>query len=435
MNKQQSILTRKRIFYFWLPLAATWLMMSIEGPFLAAIIARLANPKYNLAAYGVAFSFALIIEAPVIMIMSAATALVKDYSSFTKMRNFTYFINCAITFIMLILLIPKIFNFITITAIGLPPEVAQLTHFACIILLPWPGAIGYRRFYQGILIRSNLTRRVAYGTIIRLVSMSLTAMILFSFSSLDGALVGASALSVAVILEAIASKLMARKSVKHVLSITNKTHQPISYTYITKFYYPLALTSILGLGVFPMVLFFMGQSRMPIESLDVFPVIHSLVFIFRSLGLSYLEVGIALLGPENKNYTALKNFALMLGIVVVGSLAIVSFTPFSTVWFNIISGLSKELTQFSILPTQIMTILPGLTVLLSFQRSILISNNKTAPITIATAIEVLTIITILLMNIKFFDIIGIIAATCAFVLGRLLANLYLFFPYYSVFKR
>jgi hypothetical protein len=435
MNKQHSLLTQKRVFYFWLPLAATWLMMSVEGPFLAAIIARLANPKYNLAAYGVAFSFALIIEAPVIMIMSAATALVKDYSSFTKMRNFTYFINGVITLLMLIILVPKIFNFITITAIGLPPEVARLTHFACIILIPWPGAIGYRRFYQGILIRSNLTRRVAYGTIIRLISMSSTAILLFSLSSLDGALVGASALSIAVILEAVSSKLMAYKSVKHVLSLINEKKQPISYPYITKFYYPLALTSILGLGVFPMVSFFMGQSKMPIESLAVFPVIHSLVFVFRSFGLSYLEVGIALLGPKNKNYIVLRNFAIKLGITVVGSLAAISLTPLSTIWFNIISGLSKELTQFSILPTQIMTILPGLTVLLSFQRSLLISNNKTAPITIATAIEVLTIITILFMNIKFFDFIGIIAATCAFVLGRLLANLYLFFPYYSILKR
>jgi len=67
-------LTTRKIFKFWLPLAGTWLMMSIEGPFIAAIIARLADPKFNLAAYGVAFSFALIIEAPVIMMMTASTS-------------------------------------------------------------------------------------------------------------------------------------------------------------------------------------------------------------------------------------------------------------------------------------------------------------------------------------------------------------------------
>ena len=66
---QKQPLTVKKIFIFWIPLAATWQMMAAEGPFLAAIIARLADPKYNLAAYGVAFSFAVLVEAPIIMIM------------------------------------------------------------------------------------------------------------------------------------------------------------------------------------------------------------------------------------------------------------------------------------------------------------------------------------------------------------------------------
>ncbi len=77
--------------------------------FLAAIIAHLAEPKYNLAAYGVAFSFALIIDAPIIMIMSAATALVKDRKSFLKLRNFTYFLNGLLTLSMIACIIPTIF--------------------------------------------------------------------------------------------------------------------------------------------------------------------------------------------------------------------------------------------------------------------------------------------------------------------------------------
>ena len=48
-------------------------------------------------------------------------------------------------------------------------------HVATAILIPWPAAIGYRRFYQGILVRHGLTRRVAYGTVVRLTSMSVTA--------------------------------------------------------------------------------------------------------------------------------------------------------------------------------------------------------------------------------------------------------------------
>jgi progressive ankylosis protein len=51
-------------------------MMAAVGPFLAALIARLADPKHNLAAFGVAFSLAVLVESPILMIMGAATALV-----------------------------------------------------------------------------------------------------------------------------------------------------------------------------------------------------------------------------------------------------------------------------------------------------------------------------------------------------------------------
>ena len=71
-------LSYRKIFRFWLPLAATWLMMAAEGPFLAAIIARQAAEELNLAAYGVAYAFAMVAESPVIMLMSASTALCRD---------------------------------------------------------------------------------------------------------------------------------------------------------------------------------------------------------------------------------------------------------------------------------------------------------------------------------------------------------------------
>lgn len=145
---EEHNLTYKKIFLFWAPLAATWLMMSFEGPFLTAVIARMIEPKFNLAAYGVAFSFAIIIEAPVIMIMSAATALVKGEKSFKKLRNFTYFANFAITFVMLIFVIPPVFNFISIDLIGLPERVAHLTHISTIILLPWLGLLAIVGFIK-----------------------------------------------------------------------------------------------------------------------------------------------------------------------------------------------------------------------------------------------------------------------------------------------
>ena len=424
----KSELTQKTIFAFWLPLAATWLMMSVEGPYLSALIARLAEPKFNLAAYGIAFSLALIIEAPVIMMMSASTALVKDYQSFRQLRKFNYILSALLTAVMIVFVLPPIFYFVTDDLIGLPREVSYLTHLAVMILIPWPGAIGYRRFYQGILIRNNLTRLVAYGTIIRLVSMSITAFFLYSSTNVPGVVVGASALSTAVICEAIASKMMVRKFLARLKSQINETQSELTIKKIISFYYPLALTSLLILGIQPFVTFFIGQSRMPLESFAVMPVVTSFVFIFRALGLSFQEVVIALIGDNHEGYYQLKRFAIKLAVFVAGTLMLVAFTPLAEIWFRDVSGLSESLSEFAKLPLMIMSFFPAFTVLISFQRSVLVKANETKQITYGTAIEFVGIILVVALCIKYFALVGAIAATIAFVIGRMSACAYLIPP-------
>ena len=88
-------------------------MMASEGPFLAAIIARLAEPTYNLAAYGIAFAFAILIESPVIMLMSASTALVEDRTAYRKLRDFMYGLIALSTGLLLFVLFPPVYRWLT----------------------------------------------------------------------------------------------------------------------------------------------------------------------------------------------------------------------------------------------------------------------------------------------------------------------------------
>ena len=86
------------------------------------------------------------------------------------------------------------------------------------------------------------------------------------------------------------------------------------------------------------------------ESLAVLPVVGSLVFIFWSLGLSYQEVNITLIGKQKQNYRLLRNFAVYRGVAVTVLISILALTPLADLWFINISGLSQELTDLSYLP-------------------------------------------------------------------------------------
>jgi len=404
-------------------------MMSLEGPFIAAIIARLVDPKFNLAAYGVAFSFALIVEAPVIMMMTASTSLVKDYKSMRKLRQYTWILNGIITVLMFILIIPQIFFYLTIDLIGLPENVAKLTHVGTILLLPWPAAIGFRRFYQGVLIGNHATRRVAYGTVIRLLFMVSTALGLFIFTTIPGVYIGTAALSAGVTMEAISTRFMVNPILRRLKAAEDPHNQEVSLTFkfINKFYYPLALTSILTLGVHPLITFFIGKSHMALESLAVLPVVSSFVFLFRGVGLSFQEAAITMLGSSDENDKVVFKFATVLGIMLASGLIITAITPLSTIWFSKVSGLSPELTGLALTPLLIMGLFPASTVLISMQRAILVKAGRTSPITNATIIEVLTIIGVLYISIVHLSAIGVVAAASAFISGRLAANTYLYF--------
>ena len=403
-------------------------MMAAEGPFLAAMIARMPGPEFNLGAYGVAFALAILIEAPVIMLMSAATSLVRDRISYLKMRNFSRGLILGTTLLLLIVLVPGVYRWLTETLLQLPAEVADLTYGALWFFLPWPSAIGYRRFLQGVLIRAGKTRLVAMGTLIRLLAMTVAALLGYLLLDIPGAWVGGLALGTGVTVEAIAARFMDAETVRDLLAEEGNsayTGRTVTYRAIATFYLPLALTSLIGLTIQPRLTFFMGRSVSPVESLAIYPVVHSLSFFFRSVGFAYQDAAIALIGERFEHYRELRRFCFTLGAVATAGLALVAFTPLFQLWFTVLSGLTPELTSFALIPARIIVPLPFLSVLLSFQRAILVEGRRTQHITWASVIEVTTV-AVLFLTLGFgFEVVGATAAFTAFLGGRLLSTVYL----------
>lgn len=400
-------------------------MMAVEQPLIASLIARLEAPAVHLAAFGVAFAVALIFEAPIIMLLSAATALIRDQHSYRKLFLFTLILNAFITLAISFACIPSIFNWLSDDVLKLPPTIRSFTHISLIILIPWPAAIGFRRFFQGVLIVSNRTNQVALGTVSRITFMGTTAIVLYLFGT-PGAITGASALAVGVTVECIATWWMAKESAAQFKKIPPDPGSALlSLSSISRFYYPLALTSFLSLGVQPITTFFIGKGRYPLESLAVLPVINALVFLFRSLGLSFQEVAITYVRRTQEITRKIMHFAWFLGLFVFIGMAVLALTPISQLWFVNVSGLDPELAAFALDPTRILILLPSLTVLISFQRAVLVKAKATGAITVSSVIELSLIVLSIWVLIVKLNWIGATAAASAFMLGRLGANMYL----------
>lgn len=414
------------IVLFWLPLAATWFMMAAEGQYLAAIVARLPEAAQSLAAFGVATALAWLIESPIMMLLSAATALVKDRASYLALRRFAAMLNALVTLGMGILSIPAVFRFVGQTLIGLPREISELAHVSTVILIVWPAAIGYRRFYQGILVRHHLTRRVAYGTVVRLLVMSATAALLAVEGDLPGATIGAIALLTGVLAEAAACRWMARGIVLSLMNSEREESGALPLSSILRFYYPLALTSVLSMALGPLVTFGLGRGGAPLESLAIWPVVTSMVFLFRSGGFAFQEVGIALMGVSREHAREVRRTAVWLGLLTSIALAFVALTPLEKVWFERVSGLAPGLAAFAVWPVRLMILAPALEFLLSVQRTRWILAHRTGVITVATAIEAGGLALALFISLGVFNMIGAVGGAIALLSGRVAANVYLY---------
>ena len=418
------MLTTRDVVKFWVPLSLTWLMMAIEGPILTSVIARMTNAEVNLAAYGVALALAMLIESPVIQLLSTSVALARDRRSMHTLRRFTRRVNIAVTIGMVVVTLPWVYDVVANGILQLPKEVSALMRDALVVLIPWPAAIGYRRFYQGLMIRNGNTRLVAYGTVVRLLTMMGAAWMLVAYSGLNGVVIGAAGLTVGVICEAIATRIMCRDVLKTYEEMPD-SDVVLTNDDIRQFWMPLALTSLIGFVVTPMLTFFMGRAPLTLTSLAVLPVVDSLVFIFRSFGFSYQEVGVALIGDRFQNYEVVRRVGVRIVIVTTAVLALIATTPLLTMIYVHIYGLRPDLAEFARVPTYVLMSLPFIAVAYSLYRSALITARQNVKVTISTMMEVGGIAGTMIMLVGMTELNGALAAALSMAAGRSFSTLYL----------
>jgi len=413
------------IFSTWWPLALSWLLMALELPALSSIIARLPDPKVNLAAYGgIVFPLALIIEAPIIMLLAASTALSKDWDAYQKIRKFMHLTSAGLTAIHLLIVSTPLYFIVTRNLIGAPEEIILPARIGLAIMLPWTWSIAYRRFNQGVLIRYGHTRTVSWGTLVRLSADMIVLFLGFWMGNIAGVVVATSAVAFGVISEA----LFIGIKVQPVLEKQLKK-EPVNYPALTrrsflKYYIPLALTSLITLISQPLIS--TALSRMPsaLDSLAIWPVLSGLLFLFRAPGVAYNEVVVSLLEKPGA-FASLRKFALLLAFGTTAFLLVITASPAARFWFIDITSLPESLYPLARNALWFSLLIPGANTLQSWYQGILLHAGKTRGIPEAVGIFLASTIILYIAGIYTEIAPGIYIGTLGFSLGMALQALWL----------
>jgi hypothetical protein len=409
----------------WWPLAASWLLMSVELPAITAVVARLANPEVNLAAYGgVVFPIALIIESPIIMLLAASTALSKDWASYAKLRRFMMLSGAVLTALHLLVAFTPLYSVVVNGVIGAPPEVVEPARLGLILITPWTWAIAYRRFNQGVLIRFGRSEVVGQGTLIRLTANATVLTIGYLIGTLPGVAVAALTAAFGVMSEAVFVGLRVQPVLREQLRHAPPVEPALTFRAMMDFYVPLAMTSLLFLIVQPMGS--AALSRMPnaLMSLAVWPVIAGLSFLTRSPGIAYNEVVVALL-DEPGSVRNLRRFMWVLAAATTAFLLLVAATPLAGLWFERISGLTPELAALARGGLWLVLPMPALSVLQSWYQGAIMHGRRTRGITEAVVIYLATSVALLWAGVVWGRIAGLYVGLGVFTLSSLAQTVWL----------
>ncbi len=419
------VLSIRRIIRTWWPLAGSWLLMSAETPALTAVMARLENPEVNLAAYGgVVFPLSLIIEAPIIMLLAASTALSKDQASYQRVKRFMTNTAALLTVLHILVAFTPLFEVVVVSILKVPADVVEPARIGLKIMTPWTASIAYRRFNQGVLIRFGRSQTVGVGTTIRLITDGLVLLVGYLLGNVPGIIVATCAVAAGVISEAIYSGIVLQPVLHGELQRAGPVEPALTWKAFYAFYIPLAMTSLLTLLANPIGS--AALSRMPeaLASLAAWPVVGGLIFMLRSFGTAFNEVVVALL-DEERSVRSLRHFAAWLALGTSLGLFLLTATPLANWYFVNISGVPEHLVRLSRAGLWLALPLPALTVFQSWFQGAILHDRRTRGITESVLVYLFTSLIILGVGIAWGKITGLFFGLGSLTISTLTQTLWL----------
>ncbi|MDP2871493.1 MAG: hypothetical protein Q8P31_03035 [Bacillota bacterium] len=385
---------KKTWVFFW-PLALSGIIMSAGQPVVQAGLARLPSPELTLAAYGVAFHVALLLEAPIVMLLVTATALVRDERTYRFTRNATFLFCVGVVFSTgAVALWMPLYNLVFQRLLSFPADVAQAARPGLIALIPWAGAVGIRRYYQGILIRFGQTRVVSYGSMVRLATMVIAMIPGVVLLPEHGVLVGGLALLAGVVADMLVALFFARRLLmQHVLPAVSDeaTDAGLKVMPFLAFFTPLILTTALRFVGRPLMLSGIARSHEPVLALAAFPVALGTLQMFSGFVQMLQNVGVALV-KDAQSFAVVRRFALIVTAVCTGLVALVAFTPLGNLYHGVAIGLEGPALAMANVSLRLIVLAAGLTALLSYLQGLMIRRGRTVAVNAAALGNVILLV-------------------------------------------
>ncbi len=192
---------------FFLPLIFMAEMMMISHSIIHAFLARGAFPRESLAAFSIAFSIQTMMAGVVVILPLVSISFITDRLSFFRLLRFGWAVTALTTGLMLLIAITPLGDWVYDGLLGAGKEAtrqARQASFVFAFILP---VVVLRQVTNGLIMQKRKTFLITIATMVRLTSLA--GFLAINPWQVSGALAGALALLLCIVLETLFLILMA----------------------------------------------------------------------------------------------------------------------------------------------------------------------------------------------------------------------------------
>ena len=416
----------RQLIQLWqqfIPLSLSDVTMALGDPLTTTTLAHLPDPRTNIAAVGVAKAIAIFCESPIIMLLHTSNALAPTQASRQALWKFALIASGAMSLLLALTTIPAVFAIVGEGWLGVSPSLSGTIRSVLTIAILWPLAIGWRRYFQGLLIHSGQSYAVAQAGIVRLLVVGIILAGGFTLKA-NGAVVAGMSLVWGVIAEAVAVTYLARKlGATKLPELISTPELPQDVAGVWKFYAPLGGTMMLVWGARAALVGIVARAEDGAIALVAWPAAWGLVLVIANSTRMVQQVIIRnrQLLPDRLLIT----FAITVGIVCSLILLSVSGTSISAAAIGWFVGNDEELIARVRPVLLICTVIPLCVSVQNAIQGFLVSEGHTWGINQAAWIGAIVMLGTAYLGAQSGQN-GAIAAAIGMILGNIMEIGYLF---------
>ncbi len=409
----------------FLPIALSSLLITAgEQVIVVSGLSRLSEARTSLAAYGIALALSIVVEAPVMMMMTTSVTLVRDARSYVLVRRFAFLMGVAFTVFNVLVYWTPLYDLVVVPLLRLPADVAAAAHLPLRIMVLWPLVVSVRKFYQGVLVRVRATRMIGYGTVLRL---GMAAIVMYGgavWLHPPGALLGGIALISGMILETLFITIIAMPVARS--TVVSAAHLPVPVTYggVWRFYAPLVVTSGIRVLLQPLITAGLARSAAPEISLAAWPVAFGLLTLVSSPTMAMQEVAITF-RQSSEELRAVRRCGTAVGVALFWCVLTLAVTPLAGVYFRGLLGVPPDVATLALVTLAPLLALPMLYTIQALLRATLADRGQTGAVRSASVTNMMIVAACLLVGVLLARIPGAIVAGTGMTVGLLAEDILL----------